>query len=63
MRKVQWGQRQYALFAGLNQAGRACGHVSENGASSFLNRYALHKSSSAAVSPVAFRLWRARRDG
>lgn len=52
VRKVQRGQRQYALFAGLNKEGSACGHVSENGASSFLNRYALHKSNSAAVSPA-----------
>ena len=52
VRKVQRGQRQYALFAGLNKEGSACGHVSENGASSFLNRYALHKCNSAAVSPA-----------
>jgi hypothetical protein len=49
--KVERGQRQYALFAGLNKQGSACGHVSENGASSFLNRYALHKCNSADVSP------------
>jgi hypothetical protein len=49
--KVERGQRQYALFAGLNQKGSACGHVSENGASSFLNKYALHKCNSAALSP------------
>lgn len=49
--KVERGQRQYALFAGLNKQGSACGHVSENGASSFLNKYALHKSNSADVSP------------
>jgi len=48
---VQRGQRQYALFAGLNKQGSACGHVSENGASSFLNKYALHKCNSADVSP------------
>ena len=52
IRKVERGQRQYALFAGLNRAGAACGHVSENGASSFLNRYALHKSNSADVAPA-----------
>jgi hypothetical protein len=52
VRKVQRGQRQYALFAGLNKEGTACGHVSENGASSFLNRYALHKCNSAAASPT-----------
>lgn len=50
IQRVERGQRQYALFAGLNKEGSACGHVSENGASSFLNRYALHKSNSAAVS-------------
>jgi len=52
IRRVERGQRQYALFAGLNKEGSACGHVSENGASSFLNRYALHKSNSADVSPA-----------
>lgn len=51
IRKVERGQRQYALFAGLNKAGSACGHVSENGASSFTNKYALHKCNSADVSP------------
>ncbi len=49
--RVERGQRQYALFAGLNKAGSACGHVSENGASSFLNKYALHKCNSLAQSP------------
>jgi hypothetical protein len=49
--KVERGQRQYALFAGLNKVGSACGHVSENGASSFLNKYALHKCNSVGVSP------------
>ncbi len=49
--RVELGQRQYALFAGLNKAGSACGHVSENGASSFLNKYALHKCNSAGQSP------------
>jgi len=29
--KVERGQRQYALFAGLNKPGSGCGHVSENG--------------------------------
>jgi len=52
IRKVQRGQRQYALFAGLNKEGSACGHVSENGEGSFLNRYALHKCNSAAQSPA-----------
>jgi hypothetical protein len=50
--KIERGQRQYALFAGLNKQGSACGHVSENGASSFLNKYALHKCNSAALSPA-----------
>jgi hypothetical protein len=49
--KVERGQRQYALFAGLNKQGSACGHVSENGASSFRNKYALHKSNSLDQSP------------
>lgn len=52
IRKVERGQRQYALFAGLNKTGSACGHVSENGASSFLNRYALHKCNSIGISPA-----------
>ncbi len=51
IRRVERGQRQYGLFAGLNKEGSACGHVSENGASSFLNRYALHKCNSAGISP------------
>jgi hypothetical protein len=50
IRRVERGQRQYALFAGLNVEGSACGHLSENGASSFLNRYALHKCNSAGTS-------------
>ena len=50
--KVERGQRQYALFAGLNKGGSACGHVSENGASSFLNMYALHKCNSLGLSPA-----------
>jgi hypothetical protein len=49
--KVERGQRQYAIFAGLNKAGSACGHVSENGASSFTNKYALHKCNSLEQSP------------
>lgn len=49
---VARGQRQYALFAGLNKEGSACGHVSENGTSSFLNKYALHKCNSASQSPA-----------
>ncbi|MCX8155380.1 MAG: LamG domain-containing protein [Verrucomicrobiae bacterium] len=52
IQKVQRGQRQYGLFAGLNVEGSACGHVSENGASSFRNKYALHKCNSAERSPA-----------
>jgi len=52
IRRVEHGKRQYALFAGLNVEGSACGHVSENGAGSFLNRYALHKCNSVGVSPA-----------
>lgn len=52
IKRVERGQRQYALFAGLNKAGSACGHVSENGASSFRNRYALHKCNSADIAPA-----------
>lgn len=52
IQKVETGQRQYALFAGLNKEGSACGHVSENGGSSFLCRYALHKCNSFATSPT-----------
>lgn len=51
IQKVERGQRQYALFAGLNKEGSACGHVSENGASSFAYKYAMHKSNSGDVSP------------
>ena len=49
---VARGQRQYALFAGLNKEGSACGHVSENGAKSFGHKYAMHKSNSGDVSPA-----------
>jgi hypothetical protein len=49
---VARGQRQYALFAGLNREGSACGHVSENGAKSFGHIYAMHKSNSGDVSPT-----------
>ena len=52
IQRVERGQRQYALFAGLNVTGAATGHVSENGASSFAFRYALHKSNSGDVSPA-----------
>jgi hypothetical protein len=49
--KAERGQRQYALFAGMNKQGSACGHLSENGAGSFLNKYAQHKCYSAELSP------------
>lgn len=49
---VARGQRQYALFTGLNKEGAACGHVSENGAKSFGHIYAMHKSNSGDVSPA-----------
>jgi hypothetical protein len=52
IRKVERGQRQYALFAGLNKEGSACGHVSENGAKSFGHLYAMHKSNSSDVAPA-----------
>ncbi len=52
IRRVERGQRQYALFAGLNKAGSACGHVSENGASSFAYKYAMHKSNTGEISPA-----------
>jgi hypothetical protein len=52
IRKVERGQRQYALFAGLNKEGSACGHVSENGAKSFGHIYAMHKSHSGGISPA-----------
>ena len=52
IQRVERGQRQYALFAGLNKPGTACGHVSENGAGSFAYKYAMHKSNSGDVSPA-----------
>ncbi len=52
IRKVERGQRQYALFAGLNKEGAACGHVSENGAQSFGYIYAMHKSNTEHQSPA-----------
>lgn len=50
--RVERGQRQYALFAGLNVEGAARGHLSENGASSFADRYAMHKSNTLDLSPA-----------
>lgn len=52
VQRVERGQRQYALFAGLNKPGSACGHVSENGASSFGYIYAMHKCNSGDISPA-----------
>lgn len=52
IRKVESGQRQYALFAGNNISGTACAHLSENGAGSFLNRFAMHKSNSLDLAPA-----------
>jgi len=52
IRKIVSGQRQYGLFAGNNITGTACAHLSENGAGSFLNRFAMHKSNSVDLSPV-----------
>lgn len=41
--RVEQGRRQYALFAGLAaNPGAAAGHVSDNGASSFGDKYARH---------------------
>jgi hypothetical protein len=52
IRRAERGQRQYGLFAGLNKEGASCGHVSENGASSFEYKYALHKCNTMEVSPA-----------
>ena len=52
IQRAERGQRQYALFAGLNEMGSACGHISENGAQSFGYIYAMHKSNSGDISPV-----------
>lgn len=50
IKRVEQGQRQYGLFAGLNKEGAACGHVSENGGKSFGHRYAMHKSNTLDLS-------------
>jgi len=52
IRKVQLGQRQYGLFAGNNISGTACAHLSESGAGSFLNRFAMQKSNSVGIAPI-----------
>ena len=50
--RVERGQRQYALFAGLAaNAGASAAHVSENGASSFGDRYARNLSVTPKVIP------------
>jgi len=51
IKRVERGQRQYALFAGLAKPGSACGHVSENGAASFTYKYAVHKCHSGDSAP------------
>ncbi|SMP68884.1 hypothetical protein SAMN06265222_111124 [Neorhodopirellula lusitana] len=51
IQRVERGQRQYAIFAGLERAGSACGHVSENGAGSFQYKFALHKTYSQETAP------------
>ena len=48
--KVEAGQRQYALFAGLEKEGAACGHISENGGGSFSSHYAQHKAFGREIS-------------
>lgn len=50
--KAVRGGRQYGLFAGNNISGTACAHLSENGAGTFLNLYAMHKSNSLDISPA-----------
>ena len=50
IQKVERGQRQYGLFAGLNKEGSACAHVSENGAGSFAYKYAMHKTNTLEIS-------------
>lgn len=52
IQRVERGQRQYAVFAGLNKEGATCGEVSENGASSFGYKYAMHKAITGDVSPA-----------
>jgi len=52
IQKIEPGQRQYALFAGLGKEGTACGHVSENGGGSFGHKYAWNKCYSNGSSPL-----------
>lgn len=51
--KVQRGMRQYALFAGLQYPGAVASHISENGASSFGDIYAHHKSTAPGAIKAA----------
>jgi hypothetical protein len=52
--RVERGQRQYALFAGLaGNPGAAAAHVSENGASSFTDRYARNLAVTPEIIPAA----------
>jgi hypothetical protein len=54
VQRVERGQRQYALFAGLAaNAGASAVHVSENGASSFGDRYARNLAVTPEVIPTA----------
>lgn len=51
--RVERGQRQYALFAGLAaNPGASAAHVSDNGASSFGDKYARHLSVTPEKIPV-----------
>jgi len=52
-RRVERGMRQYALFAGLAaNAGASSVHVSENGASSFGDRYARNLATTPEIMPA-----------
>lgn len=53
VRKIERGKRQYALFAGLAaNAGAAAVHVSENGGSSFGDKYARNLAVTPEVIPA-----------
>ncbi|MBL8177479.1 MAG: hypothetical protein JNK48_22575 [Bryobacterales bacterium] len=52
-KRVERGRRQYALFGGLAaNPGAAAGHISENGASSFGDKYARHIGVTRTKIPV-----------
>lgn len=51
IKRIERGQRQYALFAGLAKPGSACGHISDNGAGSFTYKYAVHKCHTGDSAP------------